>query len=398
MNKKLIVLILSTALATFMAASTATADVIIDGKWYPMVVVAQDFSGRSATVPPTSPQPNAGGTVDTIDEINIDGNSSRIRFKGKEDLGGGLKVEWQCETATAVAAANDQVCDRNTFLGLASKSWGKLRAGRLTTAYRQEGPPLGVLGVGAGNPIVSSSTIITHPGLGDAGDASFHKRENFSLQYHTPKIGSFSAKVHWSTAQDQNPALGRTLNSFAFVYEKGAHYGSIGYEIHNDWFGASATTDFPGSVDDNTESEDTSIRLSYGGKYGNTKVGFSYVMTEYEESGGSAGEIATLEYSAWRLNFEQKITQAVYIAGFYSWAGDHECSRIGGTACNSAGLDATHAAIGGQYRFNKTTNVFVLFGILDNDENQSYDMFGEETPGEDSSALAVGLFHKFSSK
>lgn len=72
-------------------------------------------------------------------------DSSRIGFKGSEDLGNGLKAIWQIESSLRSfeqGGVNDKaqtasLATRNSFVGLQSNNWGTAQLGYYDTAYKR---------------------------------------------------------------------------------------------------------------------------------------------------------------------------------------------------------------------------------------------------------------------
>ncbi|MDF0606487.1 porin [Neisseriaceae bacterium TC5R-5] len=59
--------------------------------------------------------------------------TSRIGFKGGEDLGNGLKAIWQVESRLYIDGADSTgFATRDSFIGFAGNDWGKLRLGKLS--------------------------------------------------------------------------------------------------------------------------------------------------------------------------------------------------------------------------------------------------------------------------
>ncbi|MFO7188649.1 MAG: porin, partial [Pseudomonadota bacterium] len=75
-------------------------------------------------------------SVDRVDNGDDTGtsmkdNSSRIGFRGSEDLGGGLKAIFQLESAVQPdeRGADGGWTKRDSWVGLASSTWGEIRVG-----------------------------------------------------------------------------------------------------------------------------------------------------------------------------------------------------------------------------------------------------------------------------
>jgi len=125
MNKKLLTLAVGAALAG--AVTVAQADVTVYGRAH----VSLDKLDDGAST---------GGTDGTY----VSSNSSRIGFKGDEDLGGGLKAVWQVEslvrldgsTGAGLSQSNGaQWASRNSFVGVAG-GFGTAVLGRHDTPFK----------------------------------------------------------------------------------------------------------------------------------------------------------------------------------------------------------------------------------------------------------------------
>lgn len=118
------------AIAIAALPASALADVTLYGQ-VGAEVGHHKISGEKAfAVDPASKKLKGGVKINQAD-------SSRIGFKGSEDLGNGLKAIWQIEQGLDFdeggnAAADNRFATRDSFVGL-SGDWGKVRLGRLST-------------------------------------------------------------------------------------------------------------------------------------------------------------------------------------------------------------------------------------------------------------------------
>ena len=131
MNKKLLVVAVAAAVA---APVTAIADVTIYGKLH----MSLDYVMSD----------NQAASGQDKNNLNVSSNSSRIGFKGSEDLGGGLKGIWQVEQSVNLDESGSQWATRNSFLGVSS-GFGDLLLGRHDTPYKVIGRALRALGARA---------------------------------------------------------------------------------------------------------------------------------------------------------------------------------------------------------------------------------------------------------
>lgn len=111
-------------------------------------------------------------------------SSSRVGFKGKEDLGGGLTAQFQLEAGlladTGAPANTSSFFARQSWVGLSSEAWGALNAGRQTVPQYDILDAFDTFGTGAGS--AASSGIV-----------STTSRANNSLKYRSPSLGGFCA-------------------------------------------------------------------------------------------------------------------------------------------------------------------------------------------------------------
>jgi len=110
-------------------------------------------------------------------------SGSRLGFKGSEDLGGGLKAQFQLESGiladTGAQANASSFFTRQSWVGLSSTTWGSLSAGRQTIPQYDVLDAFDTFGTGVGSS--ASSSIV-----------STTSRANNSVKYSSPKLGGFS--------------------------------------------------------------------------------------------------------------------------------------------------------------------------------------------------------------
>ncbi|MCS6785869.1 MAG: porin, partial [Thiobacillaceae bacterium] len=142
----------------------------------------------------------------------ISSNSSRLGFKGSEDLGGGLSALWQIEMTIAVDGGNANTpagianagafahALRNTFVGISSKGMGTLLAGTHDTPYK--------LATARLDPFVDT-TGDYNIAIGSVnGINAFELRANNALAYVSPNLSGFTftgAYVFGGELNNNNP-------------------------------------------------------------------------------------------------------------------------------------------------------------------------------------------------
>lgn len=76
------------------------------------------------------------GSETSSTATSINDNTSRIGFKGSENLGGDLKAIWQVEQKTAITGGSQGFATRDSFIGLQG-NFGKIRAGKLSNMLNE---------------------------------------------------------------------------------------------------------------------------------------------------------------------------------------------------------------------------------------------------------------------
>ena len=121
--------LIAAAVAAAVAAPAANAGVVIYGKIHVSIDYLDAETSEVCSGAGTTP---GGG-------FNVCDRTSRIGFKGSEDLGNGMKAIWKLETAVNIAdggsAGGSFGSARNSYIGLAG-DWGTFLYGRHDTPYK----------------------------------------------------------------------------------------------------------------------------------------------------------------------------------------------------------------------------------------------------------------------
>jgi predicted porin len=142
--------------------------------------------------------------------------ASRWGLRGEEDLGGGNKVRFVLEQGITIdngmpSNTSDQAdgFNRNAYVGLASKTWGELRLGRMLTAYDAWR--------GSNNQLYDSSGFASTgqvwragssagDGLAAVSGSDYLARGNKTVYYRTPKLGAFIASASFTLGEQPTTA------------------------------------------------------------------------------------------------------------------------------------------------------------------------------------------------
>jgi predicted porin len=251
-------------------------------------------------------------------------NTSRIGFKGSEDLGGGMKAIWQIESALggngAVIGNAATLATRNTFVGL-SGDFGTALMGRHDTPYK-----LGTVGLD-----IFADTIADY-NLGRLGQSLVNNthdmRNGQALAYISPTWSGF----HFAAAV----VMGNTeAGSLVTAANKGIDATSVtGVYVNGPLFASLSMQNAR-----NASSKGTKLGLGY--TMGDAKVGFVW------ESINNAG--AGTDSKAWLVN-------GVYNMGPIALKAQY------GKNNNAAAADGDAWALGADYNLSKRTAAYVVYG------------------------------------
>lgn len=263
-------------------------------------------------------------------------NTSRIGFKGSEDLGGGLKALWQIESGISgngsVTGTGAALANRNTFIGLAG-GFGTVVMGRHDTPYK--------LGTGSLDPF--SDTIADY-NLGRLNGVdllmnSHDARVGSALAYISPTWSGFhfaAAVVMENDAVAPNDDTYDALSATA-VYSNGPLFGSLSYQNVKDIVAAGA--------------DSTAWKLGLGYTFGDAKVGFIYEKVD--------ADTTAQDRKSWQLNGVYNMGP-IALKAVYGQISD---ANFGITANN----DKKMFALGADYAMSKRTTAYVVYGNGDAD-------------------------------
>jgi predicted porin len=406
MNKKSAVALAVGAL--FAAPAVAqTGEVQIYGRVYPAFA---SFKASGATAAGAAPsnlvnQPTAANP-DFKQRYSVDSYNTRLGFRGREALGGGMNAIWQIEQRVRIDdGAAGLWASRNSFVGLRG-GFGTVKLGNFDTVYKEYGAVVSTFGISSGH-FISTSSVLSSIGLdtedGLFGDAGFHIRAPNSVMYETPSFGGFQAGIQYSPDEAKgNPpgtsGIDANLWSMGVKYEAGPLYASVQYERHNDWFEGSLNSAVPSSGA-NPNSKDTGVRLS--ARYNLTpahRLMADISRLEWKEDGqGAAGEFSSYKKVTWDIGWEARWGGPWRTNLTYARANDGDCSLSGGVACSTSGLKATQWNAVAAYDLSKRTFIYGALSRVSMGDSARFDNWTNGTPprGADVTQWALGITHSF---
>jgi len=387
--------LIAAAVAAAVAAPAANAGVVIYGKIHASI----DYSDVSGSI---TLRDALGNVVeresgDIFNGWEVNSRSSRIGFKGSEDLGNGLKAIWKVENSVRItdtgstpwahngrASGGHWGSARNAYIGLAG-DWGTFLYGRHDTPYKMAFYSTGIDMLGDSAIDVNSLYGITEVRADDA------------IAYVSPNWNglTFAAAVVPGEGYTDS-VTGETFDGLADNYSIGVMYSNnglklaVGYEVLDQGL--------PATVDDGLCADNPFLATASAGDCTNMMVGAGYSMNAFDISGvyiqQERGEI---DQDVWAISAAYTFGNNKLIATYGQNEGD------GSTALDTAvpptllNVDADVESFGLalQHMFSKRTSAYLAYA------NQSLDA-KESVPGEgslaeslDADVFSFGMIHKF---
>jgi predicted porin len=361
MKKLLATLMLSLGVvATAQAQSSVTIYGILDVGY-----IGKNLKGSPETATNTNTTNQFGASAET---------SSRLGFKGVEDLGGGTGAFFTIETGlTPTSTSMSGLNNRQSFVGLSQKGLGRAAIGT------QYGPIFNA--VAATNPGENNNVIgsVIYPNAGTDGaqansDAAFTLRFNNALTMNTERFKGFSANAMYSLnnkdSTQTSSTTGGTANASA--YGLGADYA------WRDLYAVVAYQSLKSLVTGATSSVSTSAT----GAIGSSGITYTPAFTVTNGTDNQFYAGATYDFkvvkaflgytdrkatSATNSNeYMNRSSQQVGVRGFFTpriegWAsvGNGKYQAYG---INNPTANFTAYQVGSNYWLSKRTNLYAIAG------------------------------------
>ena len=419
MKSRVLFFTLAGACALPLSLSAQASDVQIYGTFLPFL---DHVKTSGATAPGLSPA-NGGATQVAASAYTGDlGNlparnrmtsgTSNLGFRGSYKVSDDLKIIWQIESAVSPDGdAPNSLTSRNSALGLEG-SWGRVFYGNWDTPYKY---PILMVGALRGlNPF--DNALTANPGFNVPGtttqngrantsaDAAFNRRQGNSIQYWSPVVNGFSARVAYSvnegktTATTTVPSSSPDLWSALLSYKAGAFNLSYGFEQHNDYFGLAQLGGSAGATATNTGSKDVGHELvaSYAFSTG-TKVSAIVERLSYDTDDSVVGKVNHYERDAWYLLVQQR-WGAHQLFGAYGKAAAGSATLVGGGPVTTNGLGGAQWSAGYTYSLTKTADLYTSVYGMTNERSASYALFppvGKVAPGASTTGFGLGILYTF---
>lgn len=365
MQKKIIALAIASALTAPALAMADTSNVTVYG------LINADFENVKSNNVNTVAAPISNALN------RVSSNASRLGLKGNEDLGDGLKAIWQLEVQVDLNGNGGNGFGngtRNSNVGLTG-GFGTAFLGIWDTPYKVSHNKLELFD----NTTFASAINV----LGRTGNAgvNFNNRLKNSVQYWTPDMSGFQAKLAYGTdnAKTVNVAgtgTNQTVTSLSATYENDQFYAAYGYETFKD---ATLATNVATAGNKSNGNRAVGAYKFDGGLVGLT----------YERLDGTTAGVSTSR-NAWEL------------AGKYSiGANNLGLSYVkAGSLSNVVNSGAKQLSLRYGYSFSKRTELYGMYSSLKNDTGANYNLSGGtivtgSQAGASLSGFGLGMVHSF---
>ncbi len=275
--KKVLAVIAALAISSFGSLVFAAHEIVDVEKASPTGTL-QVYGAAKLSVDLIDTGSKTAGTDTSLSKVSS--NSSRLGFKGADELNEGLIAVYQLElgvnmdgTTTTVATgvtntttgavsttSVNSIGLRNSYVGLKSKALGKLILGTHDTPYKTATGQFDPFG----DSMADYNAIIGNVN----GATNFELRPKDMIAYSSPSWGGLqiSAATSQSGSETANTTADTRLASASAVYKSGPLAVALAYEVHKNGV---ATWDVAGKAV-------TGARLGVGYTIGGTKIGFVY--------------------------------------------------------------------------------------------------------------------------
>ena len=354
----------------------------------------------------------AGAAADFKSRTRIYDNTSRIGFRGTEDLGGGLKAIFQIESGANIdsGSANGQsglpnastgtLASRDSFGGIGG-AWGDVRFGRQSVFWING--PAAQSGANFVNTDVPWGTATSMGRVSTAipGGAPVARQSNV-LSYNSPNISGFDASLSYSP-QSEGAAAG--ANADSSLWGLTARYGSGALNLQFDYV---ANQQASGGAQ-RQKSTGTKFSISWPYQPGG-RISLLLGKDKMDDTPAVAAFTAlhdSVSASMWVVNWEHMLGSWQLLAEYGQVQKASGCNALNGTANGCDGTDAKAYMLGVRYLFSKRTAVYATYNETRNGANQIADYaaagyssggiagFPATSAGADPRVVAAGIVHNF---
>ena len=302
-------------------------------------------------------------------ETNLSSNASRLGFKGDHEINSNLTAFFQIEQEINFGTDSDNTLNtRDTFVGLKG-GFGSARMGRFDSPFKGARGPANLFGDQVGD----------MRNLTRVGNARFDERYDNTLEYTTPDMSGFFAKLGYSVqeGEEADSDADESVMSGSLNYAGSALEAALAYES---------------AEEDTGRGERDGIRVAAADKItdGFKAVGF-YQTVDYTSDAVTDAVQDQLSSDTYGLGAEFKVAENTALKGMWMTR-DSDADNF----------DSDMWVVGVEHKRDKAVRVYANYALVSNDENVNLTPWAQSrsaapggTVNEDASGLSVGLRYDF---
>ena len=395
MNKKLMAVAVAGALAAPAAVFAQASNVQIYGK---LNLGLDNYSATGSA---------AGAAGDLKRRTRVYDSSSRLGFRGTENLGGGLNAVFLMESGVAVdtGAALGQNGGATTSAGTLSSrvghvglqgGWGLLTFGKSNVWWGNGTQDLSALAYINASPGITTGTIGRGMGVGVT-------RVSNVVQYTSPVMGGMNAVVSYSPGRQEPVQANANADGKLWGVTLQGTWGQFAGGL--DWVKDQANSPAVGS-----QKATTGTKLRGGWTYQpGASINLLWVRSKLTNGGAAPiqggvvdATASSLEQDGWVINWDHLFGNVRALAHWGKLNNISGCQIAG--RCDNTSM--TGYMLAANYLFSKRTWMYLSYVQIRNDSNYNQDFVGGgytaaagglglASLGADPRAVAIGMIHNF---
>ncbi|MCB8745689.1 porin [Rhodoferax sp. U2-2l] len=282
-------------------------------------------------------------------------NGSRWGMKGSEDLGGGLKANFDLQAGIKLddgsgTSTSATAFSRQSWVGL-SGGFGSVRLGRTTTPF---------------DDVSGTSNAVFDSALAPAGyvfkSTGYSARQNNMMFYQAPTMGGFSGAISYALGEDKTAATSATdTTSLNLTYGAGPLALQFGYQVQ----------DVVNAVPTSADAKFTRLGASYDFGVAKAKVTYGNV--------DNVGSVNGYDAKEYQLGVDVPLSSALTLSASYASSKDDKATGFE--------QKRTGYGIGASYTLSKRT---FLYGGYESDKATN-----NAAADSKHNVFAVGMQHRF---
>lgn len=277
-------------------------------------------------------------------------SSSRIGFKGTEDLGGGLKANFVLEQGFNIdngSTVAGQAFSRQSYVGF-SGGFGEVRVGKTYSPFDDI--------AGATNAAFDSKLS---PNVGAWASDLYQANPANSIYYATPSFSGFSGALSYSLGENKTAAVDAgNVTSLNVKYQGGPVYAGFAYQSE--------------------KATDASIATKFTRLNGSYDLGVVKLLAGY----GRAENVlfTNSDTTDWQVGVDYPVSPALTVSAGYASSTDDDTATVKDSKRSGFGLAAA-------YSLSKRTTVYAGLRATTAELARTADV--------DTNVYAVGVKHTF---